>query len=378
MPAEAVAERSAPLTVTDKNQTVSDDFKNVSIADGKTPAILEIASTAAADEKGVTTVNSNIINGTFTVGGSKGNVAEANGIWVQDNYPGTVKLANGLNINVEAVGKQYNSSGIYLEGVDTHHGKPDESDAANYAYTNTYNGHISPTSVHVGDQTTITVHANAPGGNPGDFLNAVALENHFGHMTVGNNVTVSTETGVFKENYSHGFAQLFYGDTSIGNYFSATVKAVADADTQVSRNYALYSRHDHQNDDSNMQALTQNRLVLGDDAHLVSSVKVAAKNDSKQEVANSGAYLSRTDFSIGKGMTVTVSQDGVGKVPEVTAPSSASYVVGLYTRGAGSSQNPSRIGEGLRNEVTVKNRELNFIDSNFAHGKHPVCLDKSA
>ena len=368
MPAEAVAERSAPLTVTDKNQTVSDDFKNVSIADGKTPAILEIASTAAADEKGVTTVNSNIINGTFTVGGSKGNVAEANGIWVQDNYPGTVKLANGLNINVEAVGKQYNSSGIYLEGVDTHHGKPDESDAANYAYTNTYNGHISPTSVHVGDQTTITVHANAPGGNPGDFLNAVALENHFGHMTVGNNVTVSTETGVFKENYSHGFAQLFYGDTSIGNYFSATVKAVADADTQVSRNYALYSRHDHQNDDSNMQALTQNRLVLGDDAHLVSSVKVAAKNDSKQEVANSGAYLSRTDFSIGKGMTVTVSQDGVGKVPEVTAPSSASYVVGLYTRGAGSSQNPSRIGEGLRNEVTVKNRELNFIDGIHVSG----------
>lgn len=146
------------------------------------------------------------------------------------------------------------------------------------------------------------------------------------------------------------------------------MKAVADADTQVSRNYALYSRHDHQNDDSNMQALTQNRLVLGDDAHLVSSVKVAAKNDSKQEVANSGAYLSRTDFSIGKGMTVTVSQDGVGKVPEVTAPSSASYVVGLYTRGAGSSQNPSRIGEGLRNEVTVKNRELNFIDGIHVSG----------
>lgn len=368
VPAEAAAERSAPLTVTDKNQTVSDDFKNVSIADGKTPAILEIASTAAADEKGVTTVNSNIINGTFTVGGSKGNVAEANGIWVQDNYPGTVKLANGLNIKVDAAGNFYNTSGIYLEGVDTHHGIPDESDAANDAYTNTYNGHISPTSVHVGDQTTITVHANAPGGNPGDFLNAVALENHFGHMTVGNNVTVSTETGVFKENYSHGFAQLFYGDTSIGNYFSATVKAVADADTQVSRNYALYSGHDHQNDDSNMQALTQNRLVLGDDAHLVSSVKVAAKNDSKQEVANSGAYLSRTDFSIGKGMTVTVSQDGVGKVPEVTAPSSASYVVGLYTRGAGSSQNPSRIGEGLRNEVTVKNRELNFIDGIHVSG----------
>ena len=368
MPAEAAAERSAPLTVTGKNQTVSDDFKNVSIADGKTPAILEIASTAAADDKGVTAVNSQIINGTFTVGGSKGNVAEANGIWVQDNYPGTVKLADGLNIKVDTVGNYYNASGIYLEGVDTHHGMLGKSYAANDEYTNKYNGHISPTSVHVGDGTTITVHANAPGGNPGDFLNAVALENHFGHMIVGNNVTVSTETEAFKENYSHGFAQLFYGDTSIGNYFSATMKAVADADTQVSRNYALYSRHDHQNDDSNMQALTQNRLVLGDDAHLVSSVKVAAKNDSKQEVANSGAYLSRTDFSIGKGMMVTVSQDGVDKVSEVTAPSSASYVVGLYTRGAGSSQNPSRIGEGLRNEVIVNKRGLNYIDGFHVSG----------
>ena len=375
VPVEAATERSAPLTVTDKNQTVSDNF-DVTVKDGSSDAVLGIASTAAPDEKGVTTVNSQNINGTFTVGGSEDNVAEANGIWVQDNYPGTVKLADGLNIKVDTVGNYYNASGIYLEGVDTHHGMLGESYAANDAYTNTYNGHISPTTVHVGDGTTITVHANAPGGNPGDFLNAVALENHFGHMTVGNNVTVTTETGVFKENdsngfaqlYSNGFAQLFYGDTSIGNYFSATMKAVADADTQVSRNYALYSRHDHQNDDSNMQALTQNRLVLGDDAHLVSSVKVAAKNDSKQEVANGGAYLSRTDFSIGKGMTVTVSQDGVDKVSEVTAPSSASYVVGLYTRGAGSSQNPSRIGEGLRNEVTVKNRELNFIDGFHVSG----------
>lgn len=370
MPVEA-AERTTPLVVTEKDQTIHDDFgtasQPVSITDGKAPAVLEIAS-SAADKGGVTTINSNIINGTFTVGGNKGNVAEANGIWVQDNYPGTVKLANGLNVKVDAAGNYYNTSGIYLEGVDTHHGIPDESDAANDAYTNTYNGHISPTSVHVGDQTTITVHANAPEGKSGDFLNAVALENHFGHMIVGNNVTVSTETEVFKENNSNGFAQLFYGDTSIGNYFSATMKAVADADTQVSRNYALYSRHDHQNDDSNMQALTQNRLVLGDDAHLVSSVKVAAKNDSKQEVANGGAYLSRTDFSIGKGMMVTVSQDGVDKVSEVTAPSSASYVVGLYTRGAGSSQNPSRIGEGLRNEVIVNKRELNFIDGFHVSG----------
>ena len=219
MPEAQAANRTTPLTVTEKDQTVSDDFKNVSITDGETPAILEIASTAAADDKGVTAVNSPIINGTFTVDGSKDNVAEANGIWVQDNYPGTVKLANRLNVKVDAAGNYYNTSGIYLEGVDISrdpdygsdkkppYNKPDESRAANNEYTNKYNGHISPTSVRVGDQTTITVHANAPEGKSGDFLNASALKNHFGHMIVGNNVTISTETGVFKENYSQGFDQ---------------------------------------------------------------------------------------------------------------------------------------------------------------------------
>lgn len=360
MPAEAAAERSAPLTVTDKNQTVSDDFKNVSIADGKTPAILEIASTAAADEKGVTTVNSNIINGTFTVGGSKGNVAEANGIWVQDNYPGTVKLANGLNIKVDAAGNFYNTSGIYLEGVDTHHGIPDESDAANDAYTNTYKGHISPTTVHVGDQTTITVHANAPKGKAGDFLDAAALENHFGHMMVGDNVTLSLNTGNFKYNGASGFYSLFYGDTSIGNHFISTVEAVANHETGETEIRALESLHDHPSDHQ-IAALTQNHLTLGDDAYLKSTLHMqsSSRENPKQSINIDGVLLSRTDFSIGDRLTVETMKKGVDTNAKEEKGYGNGHVTGMFIQDTKN----GTIGAGLSNTVTVDK-----CINNFAYG----------
>lgn len=346
VPVEAAAERSEPLTVTDKNQKVSDDFKNVSIVDGKTPAILEIASTAAADDKGVTTVNSKIINGTFTVTGTADAPAEANGIWVQDNYPGTVKLADGLNINVEAVGNQYNSSGIYLEGVDTHHGKPDESVAANQAYT--ANGKISNTTVKMGNNTAISVTASTPEGQQGTYVNANALENHFGHMTVGDHVTLSTKTGAFRENYSNGFFQLFYGQTSIGNHFTSTICAKVAENTSRMRIAALRSSHDHETD-KQMPAIAQNRLFIGDDASLQTVIDVDSPQGKEQDLDIAGAFLYKTDFSIGNRLKVDVSQSGSGYNPkEENAKDHA--VDGIYTSGA-----EGIVGEGLQNTVIVKN-----------------------
>ena len=361
MPAEAAAERSAPLTVTDKNQTVSDDFKNVSIADGKTPAILEIASTAAADDKGVTKVNSQTINGHFTQP-SNVKTGEANGIWVQDNYPGTVKLADGLNINVEAVGNQYNSSGIYLEGVDTHHGHPDESDAANDAYTNTYNGHISPTSVHVGDQTTITVHANAPEGKAGDYLDAAALENHFGHMTVGDNVTLSLNTGNFKQNQAAGFYSLFYGDTSIGNHFTSTIEAVANHETGETEIRALDSLHDHPSDHQ-IAALTQNHLTLGDDAHLKSTIHMqsSTQKNPTQSINTDGVLLSRTDFSIGDRLTVETMKKGVDTNAEEYGNG---HIFGMFIQDT----KKGTIGTGLTNTVTVDQCNNNSANGLYLSG----------
>ena len=362
MPVEA-AERTTPLVVTEKDQTIHDDFgtasQPVSITDGKAPAVLEIAS-SADDKGGVTTINSNIINGTFTVGGNKGNVAEANGIWVQDNYPGTVKLANGLNVKVDAAGKYYNTSGIYLEGVDTHHGHPDESDAANDAYTNTYKGHISPTSVHVGDQTTITVHANAPEGNPGDFLNAAALENHFGHMMVGDNVTLSLNTGNFKYNGASGFYSLFYGDTSIGNHFTSTVEAVANHETGETQIRALESLHDHPSDHQ-IAALTQNHLKLGDDAYLKSTLHMqsSSRENPKQSINIDGVLLSRTDFSIRDRLTVETMKKGVDTNAKEEKGYGNGHVTGMFIQDTKN----GTIGAGLSNTVTVDK-----CINNFAYG----------
>lgn len=363
MPAEAAAERSAPLTVTDKNQTVSDDFKNVSIADGKTPAILEIASTAAADEKGVTTVNSKTINGTFTVGGSKDNVAEANGIWVQHNYPGTVELADGLNVDVDAVGNGYNSSGIYLEGVDTHHGTPDESDAANDEYTNKYHGNISPTTVVVGKGTTIAVKANVPKGKVGEFLNAVALENHFGHMTVKDNVDLTLNADAFQENYSTGFSQLFYGNTTIGNGFSSTVTVNADKDTKVVNAKALSSAHDHPTD-FQMPAVAQDVIHIGDDAHLKITINdrnqdVYSEKQDNQEILAVGAFLSRTAFTIGNRMQVLAEQNGIpGRSVNTSHPYNGNKNTG--TAGIGIQFSYGRFGDDLVNKIQIRNRNLRY------------------
>lgn len=344
------AVRTTPLVVTEKNQTVRDDFQ-VAVNDGSAEAALKIASTAADGTDGMTQVDSQNITCHFIQPSNMG-ISEANGIWVEDDYPGTVKLADGLTVQVNAMGTGYNSSGIYLEGVDTHHGKPDESDAANQEYIANGN-RISDTTIQVGNNSTLTVNASVPEGQQGTYVNANALENHFGHMTVGDYVTLSVETGAFQHNYSDGFSQLYYGDTRIGNHFSSTISTIADGETRVLRDYALYSRHDHPDKHQN-EALTQNQLTLGDNASLTSSVTVTARDKTGQEIANEGAYLSRTDFSIGKGLTVHVSQEGVDDA-EQSSSSGKSYSVGVFTRGAKGS-----IGAGMQNRVTVHQRVEDF------------------
>lgn len=236
MPAEA-AVQSEPLVVTDPGQTVTDDFD---VKDCTNPAVLEIGSTAAADEKGETFVNSKTISGTYS------NKGEANGIWVQNKYPGKVNLADGMTVKVDATGNHYNATGIYLEGVDRSHDpkSTDESVNANEEYKNNGN-QISSTTVNVGSGTTITVNAKAPEGNTGVHLDAHALENHFGHMTMGNNVNLSVKSGAFSYNQTSGFYSLFYGDTVIGNHFTSTAEAVANKDTGETLIRALESLHDH-------------------------------------------------------------------------------------------------------------------------------------
>ena len=347
VPAEA-AMQSEPLVVTEKGQTVTDDFD---VKDCSNQAVVEIDSTAAADTKGVTTVNSKSISGTYS------NKGEANGIWVQDKYPGTVNLADRMTVEVDATGNHYNATGIYLEGVDRSHDpkSKDESVNANEEYKNNGN-QISSTTVNVGSGTTITVNDKAPEGNTGTFVNSVALENHFGHMNVGDNVHLNLTTGAFKENYSAGFYQLYYGDTSIGNGFTSTVTVNTGNDSGTAIVSAVKSLHDRPNDQQ-IHALTQNKLHIGDDAVLTAQVHDQTQGDytEKGSIDETGAFLSRTDFTIGDRMKVYTEQTGIpGRKGD--GINESTNITGIYTRAA-----KGNIGSDLTNKVKVKNRNMQMV-----------------
>ena len=354
MPAEA-AVQSEPLVVTKTGQTVTDDFD---VKDCGKQAVLEIGSTAAADKKGVTFVNSKTISGTYS------NKGEANGIWVQDKYPGTVKLADGMTVKVDATGNSYNATGIYLEGVDRSHDpkSKDESVNANEEYKNNDN-QISSTTVNVGSGTTITVNDKAPEGNTGTFVNSVALENHFGHMNVGDNVHLNLTTGAFKENYSAGFYQLYYGDTSIGNGFTSTVTVNTGNDSGLAIVSAVKSNHDRPGDQQ-IHAITQNKLHIGDDASLTTKVSDQTQEDytNQQSITETGAFLSRVDFIIGDRMKVDTEQTGIpGR--KGNSINESTNINGIYTRAAKGS-----IGSDLTNTVKVKNRNMQSVKGMFFSG----------
>lgn len=346
---------TTPLVVTKTGQTVTDDF---AVTNCSNPAVLEIGFTAAAGTDDVTSVNSKTISGTYS------NKGEANGIWVQATYPGTVKLADGMTVKVDATGNHYNSSGIYLEGVDTHHGTSNESYAANEAYVKNGN-RISSTTVNVGNGTVITVNAKAPEGKTGVRLDAHALENHFGHMTVGDNVNLSAKSGAFSYNQTSGFYSLFYGDTVIGNHFTSTAEAVANKDTGETIIRAMESLHDHFHlNGQQVEALSHDRLTMGSDAHLTSTLSVQSPDNGQQLINNEGLFLSRTDFSIGDRLTVDTTQKGVEQDPEKESSYGQGHTVGIFVHDT----KTGTIGAGLKNTVTVANRTDDFADGIFLSG----------
>ena len=347
--------QSEPLVVTDPGQTVTDDFK---VENCSNRAVVEIDSSAAKTTDDVTKVDTKSISATFS------NKGEANGIWVQDKYPGKVNLADGMTVEVDATGNYYNATGIYLEGVDRSHDpkSTDESVNANEEYKNNGN-QISSTTVNVGSGTTITVNDKAPEGNTGTFVNSVALENHFGHMNVGDNVHLNLTTGAFKENYSAGFYQLYYGNTSIGNGFTSTVTVNTGNDSGPAIVSAVKSLHDRPNDQQ-IHALTQNKLHIGDDAVLTAQVHDQTQGDytEKGSIDETGAFLSRTDFTIGDRMKVYTEQTGIpGRKGD--GINESTNITGIYTRAAKGS-----IGSDLTNTVKVKNRNMQSVKGMYFSG----------
>lgn len=348
-PAAQAAVQNQPLSVTKPGQTVTDDFN---IENCTAPAVVDIAASAAADKNGVTRIDTKSIIATFS---NKG----ANGIWVHPDYPGTVKLADGLHIRLDSDGWDYDISGIYLDGVNRNSdpkGNHDESVNANEEYTANGNK-ISDTKVVVGSGTSITLNAGLKENVNRHRVFAVGLENHFGHMKVGNDVTLSVATGKFNnnKNTTYGFYQVLYGDTTIGDRLTSTVSSTADGNTKNLVISALTSAHDHPND-KQIDALAQDQLALGNDAHLTSIVNVTGETKKEgQQICQYGAYLSRTDYNIGKNLQVNVTQTGVKDAANDKIGGDI-YTIGIYNYGA-----KGTIGAGLQDKVTVRDRAMGAV-----------------
>ena len=169
MPEAQAAASAEPVTIDKPGQVVTDDFY---VEDCTKPAVVDIAAFAAKTTKDVTKVDTKNITATFS------NPNEANGIWVQDDYPGTVKLAGGLHISIDSDAYDYNSSGIYLEGVDVSRDSQsrDESMNANKEYKANDNK-ISDIKVEVGHGTSITLKAGLGTDKDRTDVMATGLEN---------------------------------------------------------------------------------------------------------------------------------------------------------------------------------------------------------
>lgn len=365
MTAEA-AVQSEPLVVTKTGQTVTDDFK---VENCSNRVVVEIASSAAKTTDDVTKVDTKSISATFS------NKNEANGIWVQNNYPGTVNLADGLQITLTSDGNNYNTTGIYLEGVNTNtdsKGSHDESVNANEEFSANENK-ISDTRVEVGNHTSITVNAGLGEDKTRERIFAVGLENHFGHMKVGNDVTLSVKTGKFNKdkNTTYGFYQVFYGDTTIGDRLTSTVESTVDGNTKFLVISPLTSAHDHPTNNQ-VPALAHDQLTLGDDAHLTSTVTATTETKKEgQEIVQYGAYLSQTDYKIGRNMQIHATQTGV-KGASNSEINKNIYTIGIYNdHGANGT-----IGAGLQDTVTVKDRAIGYVKGLYC-GDGEVALGDS-
>ena len=345
-----------PVTVTKPGQTVSDDFN---VENCTAPAVVGIAASAAKSGDDVTKVDTKSIVATFS------NPDKADGIRVSPDYPGTVKLADGLHITVDSDGYNYDTTGIYLNGVNRNSdpkGSHDESVNANAEYKK--NGKISDTIVEVGNATSITVNAGLAENRERKRAFAVGLENHFGHMKVGNDVTLSAASGKFNQgkNSTFGFYQLFYGDTSFGDRLTSTAKSTADKDTKSLHVAAIESVHDHPND-TQIPAIGQNQLTFGNDAHLYSTVTMSTKGAPDQEIWSWGAFLSHTDFTIGNGLTLDAEQIGQDEISDTAQTPPKSYIIGF------SAENGSKgtIGEYMQDRVMVQNRMLGNVRGVFVN-----------
>ena len=361
LPEAQAAERTEPLTVTQKDQVVADDL-NVSISDGKHDAAVDIPASAGG---GKIQVNASQIRGTFTQPADEA-IMEANGVYIHGDYTGTVQFADGLQVSTTANGKYFNADCMYLTGVENSYDNKgnitkEKTDKANEVYEKS--GKIAEAYGIVGKNTTLTLT-----GKPvdADFLNIAALESHFAHMTVGDGLNVSVTTGPAKNLYVSGLNVMYYGQIELGKGNTITVQSDTGGAVQDAYLNGIYSSHDHPGD-IQLDALGKQTLKVGDDTNLI--VEFTSFQENKGYVQNVGAFLSNTDFTFGNRLTIQNEMKGSGAVADNNNP--GSIIEGILVQSSATQDSQGALGDEFTDRISLSDGHIGrmYGVSVAGHGK---------
>lgn len=355
LPEAQAAERTEPLTVTQKDQVVTDDL-NVSISDGRQDAAVDIPASAGG---GKIQIDASQIRGTFTQSAND-KIMEANGVYIHGDYTGTVQFADGLQVSTTAEGKDFNADCIYLTGVEDSydskgHMTEEKTDKVNDAFEK--NGQIAEAYGIVGKNTTLTLT-----GKPvdGQYINMAALESHFAHMTVGDGLNVSVTAGPAKNLYVSGLDIMYYGQMQLGSGNTIKIQADTGDTAKVVDLHGIYSSHDHPSQyEEQLPALGRQKLDAGDDTNLIIDFTSSPKNTGYVE--NTGAFLSNTDFTFGNRLHIQNTMKGSGVLGDT-----GSLVEGIFAQSS-----DGHIGQDFTDNVIFSDGQISRLRgvNVYGHGK---------
>lgn len=371
MPVEA-AVLDKPMTVTEKDQTISDAFgtdsKPVCITDGLHDAVVDIPASVSGD---TIQVNSKTIEGSFTA--PNDNTMEANGVYIHGGYTGHVKFADDLSVTTKASGNWFNADAIYLTGVERTYGANGEitgekTQNANDIYSKT--GKIAEAYGEVGKNTTLTVEDTTHSTDSTSYRNMAALESHFAHMNVGDGLNISVTADPAKQLYVSGLDVMYYGQMELGKGNSITVQSDTGNVAQKAYLNGIYSSHDHP-DDIQIDALGKQKLKVGDDTRV--NVRFTSAQDNKCYVQNVGSFLSNTEFSFGDRLTIENEMKGSGVIsdPKHYDSKQSSVIEGLLVQSSKMQESQGTIGDEFTDRISLSDGHIDRMRGIIVaeHGK---------
>lgn len=324
------AEQTAPLTVTDKDQVISDDFNVNPVPDNF--SVIKADSTVSG---GTITINSKRLHaegenmsslsknalirttGSSVYGESGFNVSN---VGLTPGYEGTLNLADGMTINGYVKGNGTSTMGIYEEGYDKLGTVVNTVTRPRYhrdVYTNN-NGKPAGVTVNVGKNTKIALTGiqlpNQSGSVEDRYFRNFAICNDGGTLNVGDGSSLSaTAYG----RYAVTPAALYnskYGVTNLGNDVTLAAKGVLTEKTagNGAEVYGLISRHDHVGDDES-DVIGRQTVTAGD--NLTINADLSCKDiDYKKpySLAVIAAEIVNTNLTTGKNTKLHTTQDDKG------------------------------------------------------------------